>query len=833
MTPATRMRSTDLLQRTRRVFYADAEVAEIIVDCFAGGGGASTGIELAVGRPVDIAINHDPAAIAMHRANHPDTEHYCESVWEVDPRKAVDGRPVGLVWLSPDCFPAGTMVLTRKGYEPIEDIQVGDEVLTHKLRWRKVTEVSNARKPLLSIKGHGHPGLTVSLEHPFYARLRRNIWRTNPRGYERTLEPAEWVPASMLEKGWYWATPTKFPQSEVPEILGRGMTLTRELMWLAGRYLGDGWTRLTDTRAELVITCGMHEIDSLRKTLGIWTSQGRAHAADELNWQERKTGTAYQFTTNHRGLVTWLRENFSHRAESKRIPAWALGMPEGYRKSLLTGYLSADGWNEGRFSECRTVSKALAFGIKALLSSIGKTVTVHLVKNSSVIEGRQVNSRMIYMLRWRAEVDQDHAQTFRDKGLEWCPIRSQEDLCIESDVFNIGVEDDESYIVEGIVVHNCKHFSKAKGGKPVEKSIRSLAWVAARWAATVRPRVIVLENVEEFKTWGPLLADGRPDPKQKGREFNVFVNALKHHGYQVEWRELRACDYGAPTIRKRFFLVARRDGQPIAWPEPTHGAPESAGVKSGRLKPWRTASEIIDCSLPCPSIFERKRPLAENTMRRIARGIFKFVIEDPHPSIVRIDKPLATVTTKAEHLRVSAFLAQYRTETAHGDARGRRLSHPILTLDTSNRSGLATSHVVKLRGTNIGHRTTEPLHTVTAGGTHLGEVRAFLTQYNGSSIGQDLRSPINTISTHDRFGLVTIQGQDYEIVDIGMRMLEPHELFAAQGFPSDYIIDRDADGNAYPKSAQVARCGNAVPPPFAEALVRANLPEMCEGSGAA
>lgn len=389
---------------------------------------------------------------------------------------------------------------------------------------------------------------------------------------------------------------------------------------------------------------------------------------------------------------------------------------------------------------------------------------------------------------------------------------------------------------------DCKHFSKAKGGKPVEKSIRGLAWVAVKWAATVRPRVIMLENVEEFKTWGPLL-EGKPDPKQKGRTFNSFVNALKRYGYQVEWRELRACDYGAPTIRKRFFLIARCDGKPIVWPEPTHGRPNHIAVLNGRLKPWRPAAEIIDWSLPCPSIFERKKPLAENTLRRIARGIQKFVMEEPQPFIVRIGQtgfggdrlqydlrdPLTTITTKAEHLLVSPFLAQYHTETAHSEVRGQSLKDPILTLDTSNRYGLVAAFLTKMYGTNVGQRLHEPLHTVTAGGNHFGEVRAFLTQYNGSSIGQELQSPLNTISTHDRFGLVIvrIEGQDYAIFDIGMRMLEPHELFAAQGFPDDYIIDRDLNGKKYPKSAQVARCGNAVPPPFTKHLVRANLPELC------
>lgn len=460
---------------------------------------------------------------------------------------------------------------------------------------------------------------------------------------------------------------------------------------------------------------------------------------------------------------------------------------------------------------------------------------------------------------------------------------------------------------------DCKHFSKAKGGKPVEKSIRGLAWVAVRWAAVAKPRVIMLENVEEFKTWGPI-KDGYPDPKRKGLTFRTFVNALKRLGYEVEHRELRACDYGAPTIRKRFFLVARRDGNPIVWPEPNHGDPKSLKVQAGTLKPWRTAAEIIDWSLPCPSIFERKKPLAENTLKRIARGLMKFVINNPDPFIIQVnhtgsnhhysrtideplptmtskngmalvtpyvarigqtgfggdkmsyplDHPLTTIVTKAEHLLIApviakhyggnytgagtelndplstvttvdhnalvlAFLAQYNTETSKTSVRGQSLDEPINTIPTANRYGVVTSNLMILRNNQIGQPVTEPIPTVTAGGGHVAEVRAFLIAYYGSSVGQDVNEPLQTVVTKDRFGLVTIKGIDYEIVDIGMRMLEPHELFAAQGFPKEYIIDRDSLGNRIPKSAQTARCGNSVPPPFAKALVEANLPELCQG----
>lgn len=400
---------------------------------------------------------------------------------------------------------------------------------------------------------------------------------------------------------------------------------------------------------------------------------------------------------------------------------------------------------------------------------------------------------------------------------------------------------------------DCKHFSKAKGGKPVDKNIRGLAWVAVKWAKVVKPRVIMLENVEEFRTWGPL-KDGYPDPAKKGQTFELFIKALEKQDYKVDFRELRACDYGAPTTRKRFFMIARCDGKKIIWPEPTHGDPDGLEARCGLLKPWRTAAECIDWSIPCQSIFERKKPLVENTMSRIARGLQKFVIDNPHPFIVQVGKEL-----------LAPYLISYHSETTKNEVRGLTLDQPIHTLDTSNRFGLVTafiskyyagcsrsiassldeglhtvtarsthalvtSHLIKFKGDNIGQPVTEPLQTITAGGNHFGEVRAFLLKYYGTGEGQRLNQPLDTITTKDRFGLVTVLGEDYYIADIGMRMLQPHELFKAQGFPEDYIIDRDYTGKSYPKTAQVARVGNSVPPPFAEHLVRANLPELCIGT---
>lgn len=435
---------------------------------------------------------------------------------------------------------------------------------------------------------------------------------------------------------------------------------------------------------------------------------------------------------------------------------------------------------------------------------------------------------------------------------------------------------------------DCKHFSKAKGGKPVEKKIRALAWVALRWAALRQPRVIMLENVEEFVTWGPLVdgEDGRmrPCPKRKGREFNAFRNALQRHGYAVEWRELRACDYGAPTIRKRLFLIARRDGLPIAWPAPTHGDPKGESVKSGRLKPWRTAAECIDWSLPCPSIFERVKPLADATCRRIAKGIMRYVVEAAEPFIVNTrngeregqqprtrgigepfwtitaqgsqgaivapcltehanassprcmpaDEPLRTIcaqTKGGHHALVTAFLAKH-----YGGVVGYGLhGEPLHTITSSDHHSLVTSNMIKMRGGgNIGQATDEPLRTVSAGGTHFAEVRAFLIKYYGTDQDPRLEEPLHTVTTKDRYGLVTVAGEQYAIADIGLRMLAPRELFRAQGFPEHYIIGDDpAQGLSLTKTAQVRMCGNSVCPPLAGALVAANLAELTVGRAAA
>lgn len=443
---------------------------------------------------------------------------------------------------------------------------------------------------------------------------------------------------------------------------------------------------------------------------------------------------------------------------------------------------------------------------------------------------------------------------------------------------------------------DCKHFSKAKGGKPVNRNIRGLSWVILRWAMTVRPRVIMMENVEEIQTWGPLKRKGRPakwvpDPDHAGETFQAFIGMLTTGvprncpaldeaceflgirmgskearrlidglGYDLDFRMLRACDYGAPTIRKRFFLIARCDGQRIVWPEATHGDPESPEVLRGDKLPWVPVSEVLDFSIPCPSIFDSSeeiwekygiravRPLSENTLKRIARGIMKFVVNNPDPFIVngaaenliqyhseqtedvrgqRIDRPLFTVDASNRYGLVSTFISKYYT----GDDVASGVDEPLPTITTVDHNAVCAVAVTQFNHFSVGQEVTKPLNTMTACTNHFGELCAFLVKYYGNGDNAvSCHDPAPTITAKDRMGLVTVHGQDYQIVDIGLRMLTPRELFDAQGFPSDYIIDRDADGKPYSKSKQVARCGNAVCPPIPTALVRANLPELCDGA---
>ena len=406
---------------------------------------------------------------------------------------------------------------------------------------------------------------------------------------------------------------------------------------------------------------------------------------------------------------------------------------------------------------------------------------------------------------------------------------------------------------------DCRHHSKAKGRAPIrneeERNSRDLAWVVIKWAKEAQPRIIMLENVEEWIEWGPLGPDGRACKTQAGETFHAWVKALRAEGYKkIEWRELRARDYGDPTVRKRLYVIARRDGRPIVWPEPTHGP---------GLKPYRSIGECIDWEVPVHSIFMSReearkvgcrRPLAENTMRRIAKGVWKYVIENANPFIVGvthatgtraypIGDPLPTVTAahRGELAIVAPKLemaeARQREEACatflmrhFGNSVGQTMHNPIGTIVAGGggKSAIVMAHLSHQYTSNTcGGQgdLRQPAKTITTGG-HAALVQALLIgYYSGGGQNGSCSEPLPTQTTHDRFGLVTVERQAFRIVDIGMRMLTPRELFRAQGFPERYVIDMQVGKKKkqMTKTEQVRLCGNAVCPGVAKALVRANI----------
>jgi len=366
---------------------------------------------------------------------------------------------------------------------------------------------------------------------------------------------------------------------------------------------------------------------------------------------------------------------------------------------------------------------------------------------------------------------------------------------------------------------DCTSHSKAKGGQPRETGLRILPWAVYRLCKQIKtitghlPNMLFMENVEEIQYWGPLDKNGRPIVKKLGSEYHRFMQSMLLLGFDFQCRTLTAADYGAPTTRKRWYAVFRSDGKPIRWPEPTH----SKDATLFGLKPWVPVSTCLDFSDLGQSIFERKKPLADATLKRIANGIRKFVVENPHPFFLDRDQALP-------------FLIQYHSETTSGDVRGQTVDEPLKTIDTSNRYALVSVFITKFYKTGTGQMVTEPLHTITTSPGHFGLVSVFLIKYYGSGAnGQSVDDPLATITTKDRFGMVSTilmrNHERYAIADIYMRMLKPEELKLAQGFPKDYIIDHDADGNPYPIKEQVAKIGNSVVPIMAAAIAKANLEE--------
>ena len=607
-----------------------------VVDLFAGAGGSTSGIVRAIepsGRKVNlVSVNHWATSCRTMKKNHPNALVFNASVEVVDPRYAVPGGRIDILVASPECFAAGTLVLTKRGLISIEKVAIGDMVLTHKHRWRKVidTFASDGPRDLLSMRGHGFHDIRVTPDHKIFTSERALRWKNSNRSYETIYGCPEWTPAEdSLNK--FATTPRKFPALPIPKIGKRSMNFDEKFWWMVGRWIGDGSLRIREKNSEITICCGKHEGDDLEKRLLSFQPglESKRAGLNELRWRRRDVRTATLFETGHSELAAWLQANFGRLAHGKTIPAWALGMPKKHRSALLDGYLSADGHlDESRGYQVQTaatVSKKLSIGIKLLAESLGHRVGLHKRKpTNDVIEGRKVNVRSIYHLSWY--LNAKHYTEQDDQDQSWHRIKSIKSAKKRERVYCINVEEDNSFVADGIVVHNCITYSPARGNKnPIREQSRSSAAFIYEWLANphIYVETFLLENVSEWEQWGPLDENLRPIKNRQGEYFDSFLSELRKLGYAVDHRVLNAADYGDVTSRKRIFVMGRADGEQIVWPEQSH-AEKPEKIRGRIVKRWRAAREIIDWNMPGTSIFNRaKGPHAPKTIVRMRAGFAK------------------------------------------------------------------------------------------------------------------------------------------------------------------------------------------------------------------
>ncbi len=812
-------------------------------DLFAGAGGFSTGLLHACAdleRTAELlAVNHWPRAIETHSLNHPGVRHLCENLDNVDPRKVHPGGRLNILLASPECvhfsnarggvpmsdqsrasawhivrwadalridniivenvrefcFPSGTVVVTDNGLLPIEEVEVGMRVLTHKGRYRAVTALTSRVANTMRVVGGGNSIIECTDDHPFYSRpIEVECWGGTSGRHKAVLGKESWTEARNLVpdrsnmttyqkrySGFAWATPHTSPVM-APIIASCVVNPFDPAFWrMVGLWLGDGWIRHRRGRADGVRICGNHaEADLLESQL---------KSVCGLTWNRQERASVVVFETTNREMAEWLTAYFGEHAHYKTIPTWALSLPDECKRALIDGYSQADGHLNPRNNRwyAGTVSRRLAVGLKLLLESMGISAGITPMKAGSfaLLNGREINGKGGYYLTWKWKKNLD-IEWWNDDLHRWTRVRSVTPAQQNVVVYDLTVHEDHSFIADGMVVHNC--------------------------------------------TWGPLNAKGRPIPHKKGEVFRAWCNALESLGYHVDFDVLNSADYGAATARRRLFIVASRRRK-MRWPTRTHSATPELFTQNRH----RAAREIIDWSLEGSSIFGRKKPLADKTLARIAAGLKKFggvdfvmpithsggdnrvgrvhdldaclptlttqselALCEPFLVIFRnnrdaasLDAPLSTITTTGKHHALcEPFIVQFHDDSDRAEKRVYSVEEPLRTLDTSNRYALA-----------------EP----------------FMVQFYGQSGAAPCDLPLPTVTTKDHFGLCQPEpiavferdGVTYGLMDIRFRMLQPHECAAAMGFE-----DYEFTGT---KKDKMKMIGNAVSVECARALCKAVL----------
>ena len=836
---------------------------------FCGAGGCEIGIRRSIVEDLGkifkgVAINHWDRAVETMRANFPEISTLSCKIEEALPDELIpDGTELHLLWSSPSCFTAGHLVTTAEGQKPIEFVRVADIVLTHNGHWKRVIRTQiRPSLPTVIAKGSGHFGIECTPSHHFLLMPSEKAFNGRDRNPRRTYGIPQWmrIDRAMANEA-LWATPVEYdalPAPDLPEPLKE----LRDPWWVIGRWIGDGWCG-KDRHADTTICCPHDdaELATMRDKL----------SGTEHRWCEFSKRTAVNFTLTSNETRSWLISHFGTGASIKQVPSWCLTLPEAARKAILDGYLSADGHKSSVRTEFNTVSKKLAISMRLLAESLGyRTSLVLSGQKTYNIEGRTGTCLQQYKCYYKESFDERRSlETLVQDGKAWSKVRSVTPAHKHAVVYNLEVEDDNSYVLDGIVVHNCVHFSNARGGKPKSNQERALAEYVTAWAMLKHPWFIVVENVAEFQTWGPLLPDGQPDPEKKGDTFKAWVGMIKSLGYNVDYKVLNCADYGDATTRKRFFLIAVRSdiGNPI-WPKKTHGDHVEG------LPQWRSARECLDFDDVGKSIFGRKIPLSKKTLARLAAGAQKYwgldlttdtlvKLSDPKrklkPFIVKlnrgattedVDAPLTSVLAGGNHhalVQARPFIAKMRshatagsvdepltTVTAHtvhhamvtplicdhqNHGKAEPPDKPMQTVSTHDHFSLATLVLGQHSGSTC-RPDSDPIPTVCTRCCARSITPLIVDNSNGGIVrGAD--EPLNTVTQKDNHMLYLPMLEDGRRLDIMMRMLKPRELARSHSFPDDFVLTGT-------KTEQIKQVGNSVPAETARALVTTLLKEYIE-----
>ncbi len=695
------------------------------VDLFCGAGGATTGLELALERlglrHKGLAINHWRVAVDTMQANHPDVDTKQMSIEEAVPADLVPGGRVDFLWASPSCFTAGHLVTTARGQVPIEDVQVGDVVLTHRLRWRRVVRKQcRGNAKTIVVQGAGHYGIECTPQHQFWLRPSFLVCQER-RHAKREYGFPQWMPIDRaITNEALWSTPVKFEPLPVP-ALPAALAGLADPWYVIGRWIGDGHSgrgRHFDTS----ICCPHGQAEFLARVL-----------SGPRKWAFVEKRTVSVFTLTDSETYEWLLANFGRGAAGKQIPSWCLSMPSEQRDRLFRGYLDADGYTKQRRHECCTVSRALAVSLRMLAESLGHRVGMSYddKRLTYCIEGRTGVALPQYRLHWNATLSASRAvESFEEEGVVWSRVRKAREGHENAVVYNLEVEEDHSYVLDGIIVKNCTHHSRALGGKPRANQLRAQPELILTWLDQLFVRRLCVENVPEFVEWGPLSAAGRPIEAKKGACFRAWIAALEARNYTVDWRVLNCADYGDATTRRRFFLQAVRKGcGRIVWPEPTHAENPEPSLFGPPLKKWRGIRECLDLSDTGTSIFNRRTPLAKNTLRRVFVGLRKFCGLDFQMDFLGADGP--------------------------DEPRLRSVDEPVATQPAGgNRTALVRSFLVELRNHKTAASVDTPISAIATSGAHHGLCSALVLDHFKNGEAKPAGEPLGAQTTHDRYSVV-------------------------------------------------------------------------------